>query len=156
MSVFYEADPLHVFRFRVDFVDTNGGKAVALCSGLFSEVTGLEATMEPKTIKEGGCNYGPRQRAGQVTFGTVILKRGITPARHLWQWFELVNKQGKVASRMNVTVVLLDGAGKPVLKWLLNSAMPVKFKAPDLNATASEVGVEELHLVHEGLSLEKA
>jgi hypothetical protein len=31
--------------------------------------------------------------------------------------------------------------------------MPVKFKAADLNARGSEVGVEELHLAHEGLAL---
>jgi phage tail-like protein len=82
-----------------------------------------------------------------------VLKRGITEARHLWQWFELVNVQGKYASRLDVTVTLLDAGGKPLLKWLLVSALPVKFKAPDLNATAAEVGIEELHLVHEGLSV---
>ena len=51
-------DPLHVFRFQVDFdTDPIGGgaaSAVPLCSGAFSECTGLEATMEPKVIKEGG------------------------------------------------------------------------------------------------------
>jgi hypothetical protein len=29
--------------------------------------------------------------------------------------------------------------------------MPVKFKFADLNAKGTEVGIEELHLVHEGL-----
>lgn len=155
MSDYYLADPLHVFRFKVEFADSYSGDDVPLCSGLFSEVSGLEATMEPKTIKEGGHNYGASQRAGQVSFGTVILKRGITEARNLWQWFELVNNQGKYASRMDVTITLLDGAGTPLLAWMLDFALPVKFKAPDLNATASEVGIEELHLVHEGLSVER-
>lgn len=155
MSEFYLADPLHVFRFQVDFTDSYSGDDVPLCSGLFSEVSGLEATMEPKTIKEGGSNYGANQRAGQVSFGTVILKRGVTEARNLWQWFELVNSQGKYASRLDVTVTLLDGGGNPLLKWILDFAMPVKFKSPDLNATANEVGIEELHLVHEGLSVER-
>ena len=36
--------------------------------------------------------------------------------------------------------------------WQLDRAMPVKFKFADLNAKASEIGIEELHLVHEGLS----
>ena len=31
--------------------------------------------------------------------------------------------------------------------------MPVKFKAADLNAKGSEIGIEELHLAHEGLVL---
>jgi hypothetical protein len=29
----------------------------------------------------------------------------------------------------------------------------VKFKAADLNARGTEVGIEELHLAHEGLTL---
>ena len=33
----------------------------------------------------------------------------------------------------------------------LRRALPVRFKTSDFNARASEVGVEELHLVHEGL-----
>jgi hypothetical protein len=68
--------PLHVFRFHVSFKrdalrseGTNG--PVSICSGAFSECTGLEATMEPKVIKAGGANYGDAQRAGPVTFATV-------------------------------------------------------------------------------------
>ncbi|NJN82152.1 MAG: phage tail protein [Caldilineaceae bacterium] len=153
-------DPLHVFRFEVEFTEVplggGAGSAIPLCRGAFSECTGLEATMEPKVIKEGGRNYGAAQRSGQVTFATVILKRGITDARHLWQWFELVNRQGAYAYRLNVTIRLMDGAGKPRLTWTLLNTLPVKFKSPDLNATAGEVGIEELHLAHEGLTLERA
>jgi hypothetical protein len=29
--------------------------------------------------------------------------------------------------------------------------MPVKYKFSDLNAKSAEIGIEELHLVHEGL-----
>ena len=78
--------PLHVFRFQVDFLEdaldgSAAGNDVALCSGAFSECTGLEATMEPKVIKEGGRNYGAAQRGGPVTFATVVLKRGMTTSR---------------------------------------------------------------------------
>jgi hypothetical protein len=74
-----ELSPLHAFHFQVDFDEDSlagrGGGSIPLCSGAFSECTGLEATMEPKVIKEGGRNYGPAQRAGTVTFATVVLKR---------------------------------------------------------------------------------
>ena len=62
--------PLHVFQFQVEFKsdslgsDSPGGP-VDVCSGAFAEVTGLEASMEAKAIKEGGSNYGVAQRAGQ-------------------------------------------------------------------------------------------
>ena len=148
--------PLHVFHFQVDFdedtLTTAGGGSIPLCSGAFSECSGLEATMEPKVIKEGGRNYGPAQRAGTVTFSTVVLKRGITQTRHLWKWFELVTAGGGYAYRLAATVTIYDAAGKGVLAWKLEKALPIKFKAGDVNAKSTEVGIEELHLAHEGLS----
>lgn len=156
MSKENELAPLHVFHFQVDFTeDPLTGKsttAVPLCSGAFSECTGLEATMEAKVIKEGGRNYGPAQRAGQVTFATVILKRGMTTTRHAWTWFELLTSGRGYAHRLAATITMFDLSGKGVLAWKLEKAMPVKFKAADLNAKSTDVGIEELHLVHEGLS----
>lgn len=149
--------PLHVFRFHVDFqtdsLTTGGGQTMPLCSGAFSECTGLEATMEPKVIKEGGRNYGDAQRAGPATFATVILKRGMTTTRDLWKWFELVARDHGYAYRLAAIVRMYDNQGQERLAWKLDKALPVKFKAADLNAQGSAVAVEELHLVHEGLSL---
>jgi phage tail-like protein len=149
--------PLHVFRFEVTFRrDALTGNAsrspVALCSGAFAECTGLEATMEPKVIKAGGLNYGPAQRVGPVTFATVILKRGMTTTRDLWNWFQLV-AGGAYAYRLSAEIAMQDTAGKTVLTWGLARALPVKFKAADFNARGTEIGIEELHLAHEGLTL---
>jgi len=150
--------PLHVFRFRVDVAsevisNLPGGAAppagsVQMC---FAECSGLEASMEPKTIKEGGRNYGAAQRAGGVTFATVVLKRGVSTDRGLWTIFNKFTS-GQYAARMQVTITLLDGKMKPILGWQLDQAMPVKFKFADLNGKGAEVGIEELHFVHEGLS----
>jgi phage tail-like protein len=152
-----DLDPFHVFRFQVDFTEEpiggSPGSDVEICSGAFSECTGLEATMEAKVIKEGGRNYGPAQRAGQVSFGTVILKRGITSTRHLWQWFEFLNKSGHYAHRMTVKITLLDANQSPLIRWQLDRAMPTKLKMPDLNGKSNDIGIEELHLVHEGFSI---
>jgi hypothetical protein len=51
------SDAFVAFRYRVNLYST----AVSpdpLCSGLFSEATGIEATMTPRTIREGGRNAG--------------------------------------------------------------------------------------------------
>ena len=147
--------PLRGFRFQVDFKEqmltneTEGGEVV-LCSGAFSECSGLEATMEPKTIREGGRNWGAVQRMGGITFGTVVLKRGLTSTDDLWTWFNLIG-QGAYAQRLNVTITMFDQAGRGVFSWTLLKAMPVRFKAPDLSAAGNEVAIEELHLVHEGM-----
>jgi phage tail-like protein len=148
--------PLHVFQFQVDFkTDSIGsddtGTPFDVCSGAFAECTGLEATMEPKVIKEGGSNYGNAQRAGPITFATVVLKRGISTDRGLWEIFNAISS-GMYAPRMQVTITLMDGCGDPAIGWQLDRAMPIKFKFGDLNAKGTEVGIEELHLVHEGIS----
>jgi phage tail-like protein len=151
--------PLPVFRFRVKFtVSTensgSSGNERLLCGGAFSECSGLEATMEPKAIKAGGRNYGEIQRAGRVTFGTVVLKRGVTRNRDLWKWFQLVGN-GAYAYRLTAEITLLDfdrdGRETPVMAWQMQNAMPVKFKAADFNSTFTQAAIEELHFVHEGL-----
>ena len=155
-----ELPPLHVFRFQVDFYksslkDQVKDEPVSVCRGAFSDCTGLEATMEPKVIKEGGRNYGHNQRSGQISFATVILKRGMTNNHDLWKWYDMLGG-GAYAYRLSVKITILDMAGKPLMAWRLEKAMPVKFKAADLSARNNEIGIEELHLVHEGMELEKA
>jgi phage tail-like protein len=147
--------PLALFNFHVSFsrdpVDgDNASEELALCKGAFSEISGLEATMEPRAIREGGLNWGAHQRPGAVSFSTVVFKRGITPARDLWWWFELLGS-GTYAARLRAQIQVFDSGGKPAMAWTLRRALPVKFKCADLNARATDVGVEELHIVHEGL-----
>jgi phage tail-like protein len=147
--------PLHVFRFQVEFrtdslLDDSTHDVFDVCRGAFAECTGLEANMEVKVIKEGGRNYGVAQRAGVTTFPTVVLKRGLSTNRNLWQIFNTM-AIGAFAPRMQVTINLFDIEGNSTLAWQLDRAMPVKMKLADLNAKATEVGIEELHLVHEGL-----
>lgn len=155
-----ELAPLHAFRFEVSFTRATlrGAPArpatdVALCSGAFAECTGLEATMEPKVIKAGGANYGAAQRAGPVTFATVVLKRGMTTTRDLWNWFQTV-AGGGYSYRLDARITMQSHNGQAMLTWVLERALPVKFKAADLNAKEGGIGIEELHLAHEGLRLE--
>lgn len=141
--------PLHVFRFHISIKRDGTGE---VCGGAFAECTGLEATMEPKVIKAGGANYGATQRPGQVTFATVVLKRGISQSHDLFDWFQKV-AGGAYAYRQSAQIAVQNAAGETVITWELARCMPVKFKAADLNAKGTEIGIEELHLAHEGLFL---
>ncbi len=145
--------PLHVFRFELSFRRVAGNDvAEQVCGGAFSECTGLEATMEPKVVKVGGSNYGPKQLPGPVTFATVILKRGMTSNRDMFTWFQLI-AGGAFANRLSAEIEMRDANGDTVVTWGLDRCLPVKFKAADLNAKGGDVGIEELHLAHEGLRL---
>lgn len=151
----------------------------SVITGGFSEVTGLEASMEPKLIREGGANYRVYQRPGPVSFSTVVLKRGLVSSRHLWAWWSFFSganhslNGGWGAARADVKVYLIRQVTKPTaggegekkkappkpsreatVGWSLSQAMPVKFRIGDLNASADEIAVEELHLAHEGLHME--
>lgn len=152
--------PMIPFHFAVEFFDETGD--VPLCGGAFSEVSGIEATMEPKVIREGGNYNGEVQRAGQITYATVVLKRGMTAQDHLWRWFKLTG-EAKTAARLRAELVqyqrrIVEGSEPvrfeqvEVLRWSMANALPVKFKAATYVAAGGEVGIEELHFVHEGLT----
>lgn len=167
--------PYGSFAFFVGFAPAGGGASFTMFSridrgviGGFSDVSGLEASMEHKVIKAGGRNYGPALRAGPVTFGTVILKRGIVAAQPLWAWWSsFAGADGKQDAlplpslRADVTVALVDRGGPPSasgertasVAWRLRNAMPIKIRIGDLSAKGGEVAIEEIHLVHEGLDL---
>lgn len=142
------------FRFHVTLFDSSNVNR-ELCKGAFSEVSGLEATMTPKTLKEGGRNWGEVQLSGPTTFAPVILKRGITDIDHLWSWFETTTRSANYGLRFSGVIDVFLPSGKPALRWNLVNVLPTKFKGSDLSATAKEVAIEELHLVHEGLTLER-
>ena len=151
--------PLYAFNFEVRFaqdpLDGAGDADAPASEGAFAEVSGLEATMQHKEIREGGLNLGAHQRPGPVGYQTVVLKRGLMRNRDLWRWFDAI-ASGRYAPRLKVTIELRGSDGTPLMRWALRRALPVRFKTADLSARASEVGVEELHLVHEGLEHEEA
>lgn len=142
------------FRFHVTLFDSDNASR-EICQGAFSEVSGLEASMTPKTHKEGGRNWGEVQLSGPTTFPPVILKRGITNIDHLWSWFEATTHSANYGLRYSGMIEVFRPSGEPAFRWSLINVLPSKFKGPDLSATANQVAIEELHLVHEGLMLER-
>ncbi|QTF94238.1 phage tail protein [Halomonas sp. BM-2019] len=156
------------FRFRISLY--NGDRSQLLCSGAFSEATGFELTMEPRAITEGGRNWGELQRSGPTRFAPLILKRGVTHVDDLWQWFDITTRQANYGYRLEGEILVLGNPGstvaagqhgvqsieeQAVMRWELHGVLPTRFKGPDLSATASQVAIEELHLVHEGLELKR-
>ena len=143
--------------------EDRAGSRELVAGGAFSEVSGLEATMTVKSVKEGGRNWGEVQLAGPTSFAPIVLKRGVTEITHLWELMDLVGRKADYAYRLQGTIQVFDqsrdgeAGGEPeaLLTWTLRNVMPTKFKGPDLSATASQVAIEELHLVHEGLELRR-
>jgi phage tail-like protein len=146
------------FRFEVSLYEESAEEL--LCRGLFSEVTGLEFTMEPRAIAVGGQNWGEVQRVGPTKFSPIVLKRGVTEISDLWRWFDATTRGANYGYRLQGEIKVLgssvneDGEAQPVMVWKLSGVLPTRFKGSDLSSTASQVAIEELTLVHESLTLE--
>jgi phage tail-like protein len=143
------------FRFQVSLTGGNlpaGLGPGPLCGGSFSEASGLEATMSPRAIREGGNNFGQIQRPGPTSFGSLTLKRGVTSLQDMWTWFDLVANRERFGRLLNGRIDIYSGTAV-AFSWMLVNVLPVKFKAPDLSATAAQVAIEEVQLAFEQLSL---
>lgn len=114
----------------------------------FSEVSGLETSIDPIDYREGGDRI-IRKLPGLRRVGNVTLKRGVTKSSELQDWHKNI-LQGQL-DRRNVAIILLDDTGQEVVRWNLLDAWPCKWTGPDLDALSSEVAIEALELCAEGL-----
>lgn len=142
--------PFMAFNFAVEI--RVKGVAEQICDAAFAECDGLEVTMDVKTIREGGNNGKQIRLTGPMNYGTLTLKRGMTETFDLWKWVELMQTNPEV--RADAEVVLFSTNKKKVrAKFLLTSCVPVKLKAPAMNAKDGGVAIEEFQLAYESLKL---
>jgi len=114
----------------------------------FTGVSGLEGVVEVEEYREGG-DASVRKEPGSVSYSNVVLRRGLTSSKKLFEWWDAV-RDGNV-DRRNVVVVLLDRRGQEVARWQVSGAFPVRYAAPDLDAESDDVAIETLELAHEGI-----
>jgi phage tail-like protein len=140
-------DPAPAFNFTVE-IDGIAVAGFAECAGLSSETDVIE-------YREGNeRTLGVRKLPGLTRYGPVTLRRGITTSRDLWDLRQSVI-DGQL-SRRSVVITLLSESGEPVLRWMLREAWIAKWEGPHLRARSSEVAIESIELVHEGIRLESA
>ncbi len=150
------AGPFSTFNFRVSL--RLEGESADLCAGEFAEVDGLEMSIEPKSIREGGNNVQMIHLAGKVSYGQLTLKRGLGSDQGLWSWFERT-ASGEYGLRANGRVEVLssdrtqgsNGEPRVDATFVLAGCMPIKLRAPALNAKDGQLAIEELQLVFETL-----
>lgn len=141
--------PFTAFNFSVEI--NVPGVSPRVCSAAFAECDGLEMTMEVKTIREGGNNARQIRLTGPVSYGLLTLKRGMTSSFDLWEWFS--SMQRFPGLRADAEVVLYAPNHQDVrARFLLERCVPVRLKAPALNARDGLVAVEELQIAYEVLT----
>lgn len=145
--------PFVAFNFAVEI--NVPGVSQELCSGSFQECDGLEMTLDVKSLREGGNNVTQHRLAGFTGYGNLTLKRGMTNAGFdLWDWFDAVMATPSLRADGEVIVLAPDGR-TPRARYVLNRCLPVKLKAPPLNAREGMVAIEELQLAYDSLSVKR-
>lgn len=121
-------------------------------SGGFAECSGIAAETQVVDYREGNENQ-PRVRKepGLTTYATLVLKRGYTQDRALWQWYQTI-LDGNV-QRKQLSVMLLDAERNPVLRWNFHGAWISKYEGPRLHACGNDIAMETVEIAHEGFVL---
>ncbi|WP_337041992.1 phage tail protein [Emticicia sp. 17c] len=129
------------FHFKVEFNLPNG-----LSGDIhFQEVSGLNKEMTTEEFTEGGENRFLYHFPKGTKYPNLVLKRGMKPESDVIQWVKdaIDNFDFKPAT---VSVILLNDAHKPLVKWEFLKAFPVKWASSDLKAQENAIVIETLEL----------
>ncbi len=131
-------------RFYVEIGKNDGGKTI---QAVFTEVSGLQVEMQVMEYEEGGTNTFVHKLPGRLKIGNITLKHGLTRSNEFLSWCLKLE-------RRNVSVVMYDSAGSPVLRWNFTKAYPVKWSGPQFTADSTAMAIESIELTHQGLTVE--
>lgn len=151
--------PFTAFNFRVQLTITNAaglGLSNPLCESEFSECDGLEMTMEPKVVREGGNNTEYIRLVGPVTYGNLTLKRGMTSNQDLWKWFTVAAGNVGRSTRAIGVILMCDAAGTPKVRYTLFDCLPIKIKGAPMNAKDGILALEEMQIAYRSFTIEPA
>lgn len=137
------SDPLKKYNYRV-LIDQNEEAGS-------SEVSAPEISVDPLEYREDNmAGKVPRRQPGILKYSNVTLRRGTTESHIFVDWMKAL--YNGIAPRKTVVITLIDDEMKEVASWQLEKAWPTKYTAPDFSGTSSEVAIESLELVCEGIT----
>lgn len=139
-------DPLVAFKFGLEIE----GKL----AGYFQTVSGIGSeseVIEHKIVDDNTGETINQKIPGRLTWTDITLKRGVTSSIDVWEWRQEV-VDGKVDdARTNCSIVAYNQANDEVARWNLESAWPSKVVGPEMDSGGTDLMVEEMTIVHEGL-----
>lgn len=136
---------MNSYNFIVDWGGNQGG---------FMEISGLNMEIEPISVRNGNFKEEIELKIpGLLRFSEVSFKRGIVVNDN--DFFKWINtKSSGTIERRNITITMLNDQQKPVIVWRLRNCFPTKYIGPVLMANDSNIAVETLVVVHEGMEIE--
>lgn len=143
------------FHFRVIFEGLKNDKGQPADNSVetslemrFQSVSGLDASLETETVKEGGENRYEHVIPVRRKYGPLVLKRGLLKLNDsaLSQWFRRAFEDEKVEPLQHVEIQLLNQDHEPLMLWSAIWVWPKSWKVGELNAERAEVLIETLEL----------
>ena len=155
-------DPVLAYNFQLSLYDSTTSPSapvttialsplVSDASAGFAECTGLEMTLDVDEWEEGGNNGTVLKFPKRAKWGDITLRRGLTRKTDLFDWYYGFS-QG-FAQRKDGLITLLDEAHQPHTVWGFRRGLPVKYTAPQLNASQNAAAIESVTIAHEGIYL---
>ncbi|NRB39378.1 MAG: phage tail protein [Pseudomonadales bacterium] len=138
------------FRFGVFFFA--GGAIPNPIDIRFKKVSGLSAEVTTMDQAEGGQNLYTQKLPTGVSFGNLVLERGMMVGSPLNIEFNTTMSLFKF-SPCNVLVTLLSENNVPLSAWLFTKAYPVKWSTSDLDAENKSLVIDTMELAYSRMQI---
>jgi phage tail-like protein len=140
--------PMPKFYFSVDIGDKTDLP--------FQEVSGLDIDTDIIEYRHGNSPvHSTIKMPGLSKYGDITLKKGVFATDN--QFFDWIAEiQLNTYTRLTVVIKLLDEDGNPRMTWTLKNAFPKQVTPTDMNSQTSEVAVESIVFVCEGMTIQSA
>jgi len=133
------------FHFMVTFLI--GGLVPNLLDIRFQRVSGISAEIETDEIREGGENLFRHRLPNRMSYGNLILERGMIIGSILNVEFNLAMSTLRFQTG-SVLVMLLNEESTPIASWLFQDTYPVKWAVSDLDASQNSVVIDTMELAY--------
>jgi phage tail-like protein len=132
----------------------------AVVDAIFTECKGFKPTQD---VIEA-CEVTPRQwgkasrgkivrtkLAGNDKYTNLVLKRGMTSSKTIWNWFEAVKQGNWFAQRRNGSLSIYDQEGKIQARYEFRGAWPTSYVVGDVNVGGADMAIEDMEVAIEEL-----
>lgn len=116
--------------------------------GSFTSCDGLGCVMEVEERVEGGTNGRVWHLPTRMRYSNVVLGRPLTRQTALvWLWLQ---KQIDEPAPLPGQLLALGPDRKPLVRWLLDGVIPVRWNGPGFDTEQSRPARETLEIAHNG------
>jgi len=131
------------FRLEIDGIDIAGFKEASIPDHETNEIE----------YRVGTDPAHQRKLWGPTEYGELELKRGVTQEMELFEWREQARTGDMDEARRTIAIIIINESGETgsTPRWEFTDAWCKSYESPDLDADGSDVAVESLTVVHEGV-----